>query len=94
MRLSTPVRMATSVACEAMVRAHKAFPVNVLSRYIKVNGCGETENYPSPSVLKSEVRKYLRERGWQNFPGDLDYCPSCVQNGTAKRRDTSMGLSD
>ena len=56
------------------------------------NGCGETENYPMPSVPKSEVREYLEKRGWQHFPGDLDYCPRCVKNGTAKRRDTSMGL--
>ena len=56
------------------------------------NGCGEAENYPMPSVPKSEVREYLEKRGWQHFPGDLDYCPRCVKNGTAKRHDTSMGL--
>lgn len=47
------------------------------------NGCGEAENYPMPSVPKSEVREYLEKRGWQHFPGDLDYCPRCVKNGAA-----------
>lgn len=56
------------------------------------DGCGETENYPLPSVLKSEVREYLEKRGWRHFPGNLDYCQRCVKNGAAKCRDTSMGL--
>src|SRR6218665_2667606 len=56
------------------------------------NGRGETENDPYPSAPKSEVREYLGKRGWQHFPGDLDYCPRCVKNGAANRRDTSMCL--
>lgn len=55
------------------------------------NGCGDTEHYALPTVPKSEVRKYLRERGWQHFPGDLDYCPICVKNGKAKRRANDFG---
>lgn len=55
------------------------------------NGCGKTEFYPHSTVPKSEVRQHLKSGGWQHFKEDKDYCPQCVANGAAARRDTSMG---
>jgi len=53
------------------------------------DGCGDTEHHAQPNVSKSAVREYLKGRGWRNY-GSLDYCPKCVQNGNASRRETDM----
>lgn len=55
------------------------------------DGCGETETYPMPNTALVDVRKYLKDGGWQCKSGGLDYCSRCVKNGKAKRNDTSMG---
>lgn len=54
------------------------------------NGCGVTENTSLPNLTKSDVRGELKGQGWKHFAGDLDYCPVCVENGAAARRETSM----
>lgn len=53
------------------------------------DGCGETENHPAPNVTKAEVRESLKNFGWRSI-GVLDFCPKCVKNGNAKRRETDM----
>lgn len=53
------------------------------------DGCGETENHPSPGVTNKEVREYMRGYGWRSY-GLLDYCAECVRNGNARRRETDM----
>lgn len=55
------------------------------------DGCGNTEVWPEINVTKSEVRKKMKQDGWQSY-GQLDYCPACVKAGAARRRDTGMGL--
>lgn len=54
------------------------------------DGCGETDFNPYQQTER-ELRAYLLEHGWKRY-GHLDYCPLCVANGKAKRKDTSMGL--
>ena len=53
------------------------------------DGCGETEVWHEMNVTKQEVRAQLREGGWRSY-GVLDYCPKCVKNGNARRRETDM----
>lgn len=55
------------------------------------DGCGATETYPMPNTLMADVRKYLKNGGFQCKKGGLDYCPRCVKNGKARRNDTSLG---
>lgn len=57
------------------------------------DGCGATEYYPLPNTPMAEVRAQLRKSGFQQKSGGLDYCPVCVKNGNAARRDTSLGDS-
>lgn len=52
-------------------------------------GCGETEFWPFASETKRTVRAALRKAGWRSY-GVLDYCPVCVLNGNAKRREGDM----
>lgn len=53
------------------------------------DGCGVTECWHEMNVPKKEVRATLKEGGWRSY-GSLDYCPKCVKNGNAKRRETDM----
>ena len=53
------------------------------------DGCGETETHPLPNPTKAEVREALRSAGGRSY-GRLDYCPRCVKNGNARRRETDM----
>lgn len=53
------------------------------------DGCGETEVYAHMNTPKHECREFLRQRGWRSY-GVLDYCPRCVANGNARRRETDM----
>lgn len=53
------------------------------------DGCGETEYHSESNVTKGEVREYLKTRKWRSY-GTLDYCPKCVKNGNARRRETDM----
>jgi len=53
------------------------------------DGCGMTEVWHEMNVPKYKVRAALKKAGWQSF-GTLDYCPECVKNGNAKRRETDM----
>lgn len=55
------------------------------------DGCGITETYPIPNTPLADVRKFVKNGRWQCKTGGLDYCPSCVKNGKAKRNDTSLG---
>lgn len=55
------------------------------------DGCGETEVWHEMNVTKAAIRAEMKKDGWRSF-GQLDYCPKCVKNGTAKRRETCMGL--
>jgi hypothetical protein len=55
------------------------------------DGCGITEVWPEMNVTKREVRAEMRKGDWRNY-GALDYCPKCVANGAATRRETGMGL--
>ncbi len=50
------------------------------------DGCGETETADAPNESVAECRRRIREYGWVNH-GRLDYCPDCVKDGAAKRRE-------
>jgi uncharacterized protein CbrC (UPF0167 family) len=54
------------------------------------DGCGETETDGDPNVTAREVRERLRGYGWRNG-GRLDYCPNCVKDGAAARREQGFG---
>lgn len=53
------------------------------------DGCGETEVHHELNVSRQQVREELRAHGWRSY-GRLDYCPRCVKNGNARRRETDM----
>lgn len=53
------------------------------------DGFGETESFPNPDTTRSDVRESLKTGGWRSH-GVLDYCPRCVKNGNARRRETDM----
>ncbi len=54
------------------------------------DGCGETETADAPNETAAECRRRIREYGWANR-GRLDYCPECVKDGAAARRDEGFG---
>lgn len=53
------------------------------------DGCGETEYHGESNATRAEVREHLKAGGWRSY-GLLDYCPRCVKNGNASRRETDM----
>ena len=53
------------------------------------DGCGGTEVYAHMNPTEQEVREHLKGYGWKSY-GTLDYCPQCVKNDNAKRRETDM----
>lgn len=55
------------------------------------DGCGDTAFTNIPNQTRKELLKMMKDDGWKRR-GRLDYCPTCVKEGRAKRRETILDV--